>query len=141
MLEVLVSVVVLGLVVTASLKLVALSQKGLAAVRDKEEMIDECARLQVLLTIDPLDTFGMSQDLEWNVTDREEPLWVDDRIEFGFEDEELLAQKDQMKEQKLRWRELDIKYKNRSMIVFLPWSEEAAARSADSVSDILGQNK
>jgi hypothetical protein len=36
-------------------------------------------------------------------------------------------------EQRLRWRELEVTYQKKSMIVFLPYSEEAArAASEDS---------
>jgi prepilin-type N-terminal cleavage/methylation domain-containing protein len=135
MMEAMIAVLVLGLVVTASLKLVALSQKGLSAVREQELLIDEATKTQIALTIDPLDSFGISGDLEWNVTEQEESLWIDDRIDINalrIGGEELTQQLEQFQEQKLRWRELEVTYQQKSMIVFLPYSEEvAAAESGD----------
>lgn len=137
MLEVLVSVAVLGLVVTASLKLAALSQKGLANVRAKEELLNESAKMQVQLAIDPTNTFGISGDIEWNVTEHEEDVLIDD-IDIGFEDEDMLAQKERLQEQKLRWRELEVQYKQKSIVVFLPYSKTAAALSSlDAVMELM----
>ncbi len=136
--EALISVLVLGLVVTASLKLVALSERGLSAVRERERLIDEAAKMQIALTIDPLDSFGISNDLEWNVTEREESLWIDDKIDINtlrIGGDALTAEMEKFQEQKFRWRELEVIYKKKSMIVFLPYSEEVArAASGDETA-------
>ncbi len=138
MMEALISVLVLGLVVTASLKLVALSERGLSAVRERERLIDEAAKMQIALTIDPLDSFGISNDLEWNVTEREESLWIDDKIDINtlrIGGDALTAEMEKFQEQKFRWRELEVIYKKKSMIVFLPYSEEVArAASGDETA-------
>ena len=138
MMEALISVLVLGLVVTASLKLVALSERGLSAVRERERLIDEAAKMQIALTIDPLDSFGISNDLEWNVTEREESLWIDDKIDIStlrIGGDALTAEMEKFQEQKFRWRELEVIYKKKSMIVFLPYSEEVArAASGDETA-------
>ncbi|MDL2263298.1 prepilin-type N-terminal cleavage/methylation domain-containing protein [Synergistaceae bacterium OttesenSCG-928-I11] len=137
MMEALISVLVLGLVVTASLKLVALSERGLSAVREKEALIDEATKMQIALTIDPFNSFGISDDLEWNVTEREESLWIDDKIDINalkIGGDELTAEIEKFREQKLRWRELEITYQKKSMIVFLPYSEEVAKAASEDAA-------
>ena len=139
MVEALISVLVLGLVVTASLKLVALSERGLAGVREKELLIDEATKMQIALTMDPFNSFGISDDLEWNVTEQEESLWVDDKIDINalrIGGDELTAEIERFREQKLRWRELEVTYKKKSMIVFLPYSEEVARAASEDQSAV-----
>ena len=135
--EALISVLVLGLVVTASLKLVALSERGLSTVREKEGLIDEATKMQIALTIDPFNSFGISDDLEWNVTEREESLWIDDKIDINalkIGGDELTAEIEKFREQKLRWRELEVTYQKKSMIVFLPYSEEVAKAASEDAA-------
>lgn len=134
MIEVLVSVVVLGLVVTASLKLAALSEKALGAVREREALLDEVSKAQVMLTIDPLNSFGRSGDLEWRAEDQQNELRLDERIDISalaFNDDEMKAEFERFQKQALRWRELHVAYRGSEMMIFLPYSEEAAAMSMD----------
>lgn len=139
MIEVMLAVLVLGLVVTASLKLVGLSQRGLSQVRETEILLDEVAKMQIELIIDPTNTFGISGDIEWNVMEQEDSIWLDDKIDIeslGFGENEIKEQIDKLREQKLRWRELEVKRNDKSIIVFLPYSEEAALAASDDVGSL-----
>jgi hypothetical protein len=136
MIEVLVSVAILGLVVTASLKLAALSERGLSMVREREVLIDETNKMQIALLLDPLNTFGTSGDIEWKVEDREQSLWFEELAQMrGLNlgnGVSLDAGMFKGKEQK--WREMEITKNGKSLTIFLPYSEEAAsAKSADGV--------
>lgn len=140
MMEVLIAVMVLGLVVTASLKLIALSQKALSDVRDRERVIDVVAGMQIELARDPFNIFGVSGDLEWDVREREEPLLMNDDINadaLGITREEAEVQKQKMRDERLRWRELAIKYKGTEIKLFLAYSEEYAR--AVSEDPTIGQ--
>ena len=135
MVEALVSVVVLALVVTASLKLVALSQRSLAQVRVTEDLVDEAAKMQIVLAIDPMNTFGVSGDVSWNVEEKKEPLFLEDEIDIsalGIDNDMVSEDIEKMKGREQRWRELEVMKNDRSIVLFLPYSEEAAsARSQD----------
>lgn len=135
MIETLVAVLVLGLVVTASLKLVALSQRALFQVRVTEDLIDEASKMQIALTIDPLDSFGISGDISWNVEDRKEPLFLDEEIDIaslGIGDSVASDDVEKLKGKEQRWRELEVVKNDRRIVLFLPFSEEAEeARSMD----------
>ena len=137
MVEALVAVVVLGLVVTASLKLVALSQRGLSQVRVTEEMIDEAAKMQIVLAVDPLKSFGTSEDISWNVEDKKEPLFEDeiDVSALGIDSELVSEDIEKMKGREQRWRELEVMKNDRSIVLFLPYSEEAAAARSKDIDE------
>ena len=144
MVEALVAVVVLGLVVTASLKLVALSQRGLSQVRVTEEMIDEAAKMQIVLTVDPLKSFGTSEDVSWNVEEKKEPLFEDeiDVSALGIDSDLVSEDIEKMKGREQRWRELEVMKNDRSIVLFLPYSEEAAAaRSKDVAAQMEDQEE
>ena len=136
MVEALVAVMVLGLVVTASLKLVALSQRGLSQVRVTEDMIDEAAKMQIVLAIDPLKSFGTSEDVSWNVEDKKEPLFEDeiDISALGIDSDLVSEDIEKMKGREQRWRELEVMKNDRSIVLFLPYSEEAAAARSKDVA-------
>ena len=137
MVEALVAVMVLGLVVTASLKLVALSQRGLSQVRVTEDMIDEAAKMQIVLTVDPLKSFGTSEDISWNVEDKKEPLFEDeiDVSALGIDSDLVSEDIEKMKGREQRWRELEVMKNDRSIVLFLPYSEEAAAARSKDVEE------
>ena len=120
MIETLVAVLILGLVVTASLKLVALSQRGLAQVREREALLRDASALQIRAALDPLDIFGASGDVRWNVSERTSPLFSDGDIDIkslGFgEDAGDSSEKYATK----RWREIEVGKNEKSVVFFLP---------------------
>lgn len=135
MIEVLVAVLIMGLVVTASLKLIALSERGLYTVRQKEALIDEAGKLQIALMADPTQTFGASGDLSWKIEGKNSPLWMDETInidELGFESE---RSDDKFKTMELRWRELEVIRGGRALTLFLPYRMNPKEAVSE---DILG---
>lgn len=127
MIETLVAVLILGLVVTASLKLVALSQRGLAQVRERESLLRDASALQIRAALDPLDIFGASGDVSWNVRERTSPLFSGGDIDIeslGFGDD---AGDSSEKYETKRWREIEVSKNKKSVVFFLP-------RAAENVS-------
>ncbi|MDR1481642.1 MAG: prepilin-type N-terminal cleavage/methylation domain-containing protein [Synergistaceae bacterium] len=133
--EVLVSLAVMSLVVAASLKLAALSGKGLSQVREREAIIEEAYKMQTELMLDPMKTFGKSGDIEWNVEDMEDNSWLErlsamNGLRLGGREEPIDLSA--LMNDPHRWREIEIKRDGKSIMLFLPYSEEAAAnRSGD----------
>ncbi|MDR1915503.1 MAG: prepilin-type N-terminal cleavage/methylation domain-containing protein [Synergistaceae bacterium] len=129
MIEVLVAVLVLGLVVTASLKLVALSHRGLSEVREKEIFLNSAAKLQIEIAQDPLNLFGANDDVSWNVYDMSSPLWLDETINIdalGFGDN-LSKDLAQLRGREQRWRELEVKRNGKNLTLFLPHDPAAVS--------------
>lgn len=131
---------VLGLVAAASLKLTALAEKSLSSARDYEELLDIGTQKYIELMLDPVDSFGISGDVKWNVTDRHKEMTLEDRIAMValvFDDPQYQEQLDRFKEQELRWRELEVEYRGRKIVFLLPFTEEYARHlSDDSRQDI-----
>jgi type II secretory pathway pseudopilin PulG len=122
MVEALVAVLILGLVVTASLKLVALSQRGLAQVREREALLRDASALQIRASLDPLDIFGTSGDLRWNVRERTSPLFSNEKIDIkslGFGNDTGNFSGMPNGETK-RWREIEVEGNGKSVVFFLP---------------------
>ncbi len=140
MIEVLVAVLILGLVVTASLKLIALSEHGLYTVRQKEKLIDEASRLQVTLMNDPTETSGTSGDVSWKIEEMKSPLWVDETIDLDKLTLESDRSDDKFKKKELRWRELEVTKNGMSITLFLPYRINLKdATSADIMSLFEGK--
>ena len=131
MIEVLIAVLVMGLVVTASLKLVAISERGLWLVREKEILIDEATKLQIFLMSDSnqaFQAFGISGDISWKIEEKKSPLWIDETIDLDnlmLESERRLSSgdKDALKNKEQRWRELEVTRKEQTLTLFLPYKE------------------
>lgn len=127
MIEVMLAVAILGLVVAAALKLTALSQRGLSEVRTKEALMNDAMRLQVEIASAPLDLFGKSGDLQWQVTDKKEDIWFEGDIDL---DALSIAGTDSsfdlnaMKGAERRWRELEVQKGGQSLKLFLPPTTE-----------------
>ena len=122
MLETLVAVLVLGLVVTASLKLTALSNRGLSEARELEYLLKEAGMLQIRTAMNPLDLFGASGDISWVVREKSSPMFDMDNIDiaalkFSDEPEDSLAA---LKGQTRNWRELEVTRNGKSVTLFLP---------------------
>jgi hypothetical protein len=126
MIETLLAVLILGLVVTASLKLVALSQRGLAQVREKETMLRDASALQIRAALDPLDIFGASGDVSWRVYEKTSPLFSDENIDIeslGFGNSAADSSGSSKYETK-RWREIEVTKNEKSVVFFLPLAAE-----------------
>jgi len=122
MIETLVAVLVLGLVVTASLRLTALSQRGLREAREKEVLLKDAAILQIRASMNPLDLFGASEDVSWNVTEKSSPLFADGDIDIaslafssGGDDAPT-----QYGARIKKWREIEVTRNGKSVTLFLP---------------------
>ena len=122
MVEVLMAVLVLGLVVTASLKLTALSNRGLREVREMEELLREGAILQIRTAENPLDLFGANGDISWVVREKSSPMFDMDEIDieslsFLNVPEDVLADSSGISNS---WRELEVTRNGKSITLFLP---------------------
>ena len=116
------AVLILGLVVTASLKLTALSNRGLREVREMEILLREGTILQIMTAENPLDLFGTSGDISWVVSEKSSPMFDFDYIDieslsFLNTPEEALADSDGMEN---RWREIEVTRNGKSITLFLP---------------------
>ncbi|MDR0615473.1 MAG: type II secretion system GspH family protein [Synergistaceae bacterium] len=133
--EILVAVLVMGLVVTASLKLVMLSERGLAQVRVKEDLLEEADRYMIELSVDPTNTFGISGDVSWNVEEKSVNAFMDGALILEglklFSEQAASIDVEKLKAREYRWRELEVTKKNESIKLFLPYSELADASSGD----------
>jgi len=116
------AVLILGLVVTASLKLAALSNRGLREVREMETLLREGAILQIMTAENPLDVFGTNGDISWVVREKSSPMFDMGEIDIAslsflnFPEGEL-ADSDGIHN---RWRELEVTRNGKSITFFLP---------------------
>jgi prepilin-type N-terminal cleavage/methylation domain-containing protein len=133
--EVLIAVLVLGLVATASLKLVTLSERGLSQVRVKEDLLDEANRYMIELAVDPTNTFGISGDVSWKVEEKSANDILDGALVLEglklFSEQSISVDIEKLKATEYRWREMEITKKGDSITLFLPFSELVSASSGD----------
>lgn len=116
------AVLILGLVVTASLKLAALSNRGLREVRETETLLREGAILQIKAAENPLDLFGTSGDISWSVSEKSSPMFDTDDIDIASMSF-LKPSEDAGADSKgimNRWRELEVTRNGKSITLFLP---------------------
>jgi hypothetical protein len=122
MAETLVAVLVLGLVVTASLRLTALSGRGLRETRDRERLLREAAIIQIRASINPLDLFGSSGDVSWVVRERSSPMFDTEGIDIaslGFSGASGDAFAEFLGKTRV-WREAEVTRNGKSVTLFLP---------------------
>lgn len=129
MIEVLVAVLIMGLVVTASLKLTALSNRGLREVREMEALLREGAILQIKTAEDPLNLFGTNGDISWVVREKSSPLFDMKEtdiasLSFLYNSEEATTDSGGIMR---RWRELEVTRNGKTVRLFLPKPYSAAA--------------
>ena len=117
MIEVLMAVLILGLVVTASLKLTALSNRGLREVREMETLLREGAILQIMTAENPLNLFGTSGDISWTVREKSSPMFDMEEIDIASLSLNAADDSDGMTR---RWRELEVTRNGKSVTLFLP---------------------
>ena len=129
----------MGLVVVASLKLTALSQRSLAQVRMREALLDDAMRLHVVIADDPLNRFGTSGDLSWQVTEKKEALWSEGTIDLdtlSIASEVTSQDINALAGMERRWSELEVRRGEQSLTLFLPSEEEGdGSRSTPTFSD------
>ncbi|MCL2684379.1 MAG: hypothetical protein FWE55_03965 [Synergistaceae bacterium] len=129
MIEVLVAVLIMGFVVTASLKLTALSNRGLREVREMEALLREGAILQIKTAEDPLNLFGTNGDISWVVREKSSPLFDMKEtdiasLSFLYNSEEATTDSGGIMR---RWRELEVTRNGKTVRLFLPKPYSAAA--------------
>jgi type II secretory pathway pseudopilin PulG len=121
MLETLLAVLVLGLVVTASLKLAALSNRGLREAREMEALMRDAAVIQISAASDPLNIFGTSGDVSWTVSEKYTPMFDMEEIDIAalsFARDPSGA--DQSRGRTNTWRELEVTRGGKSLTLLLP---------------------
>ena len=138
MIEVLVAVLIMGLVVTASLKLIALSEHGLYTVRQKERLIDEAGKLQATLMNDPSQTSGTSDDISWKIEEKKSPLFADEAIDIDSLSFESERSDDKFKTMELRWRELEVTRNGMALTLFLPYRINLKEATSADILSLLG---
>ena len=116
------AVLILGLVVTASLKLTALSNRGLREVREMETLLREGAILQITTAENPLDLFGTRGDMSWIVREKSSPMFDMEEIDiaslsFINMTEDAPADSNGISNS---WRELEVTRNGKSITLFLP---------------------
>ena len=122
MIEVLLAVLILGLVVTASLKLTALSNRGLSEVRELEALLRDGAILQIMTAEAPLDLFGTSGDISWIVHEKSSPMFDIREIDIASLSFLNLPEDALTDSQGINntWRELEVTRNGTSITLFLP---------------------
>ncbi|MDR1650762.1 MAG: hypothetical protein LBR87_03150 [Synergistaceae bacterium] len=129
--ETLAAVLILSLVAAASLKLTALSQRGLSQARERDELVKDALILQIRASVNPLEKFGASGDVSWTVREASSPLWKDGGIDIGslgFSGE-VAMELEPYKNRTKKWREIEVKRNDKTIVLFLP--EHAEAVSSD----------
>ena len=126
MIEVLVAVLILGLAATASLKLAALSNRGLREVREMETLLREGAILQIRAAEDPLNLFGSSGDISWTVSERSSPLFDAEQTDIAALSGMSGLETDDSGVITNRWRELEVTLNGKSLTFILPRPKENA---------------
>lgn len=120
-----VALLIMGLVATASLKMVAMSERALVGVREKESLLDAATSVQMLIMADPSQLNGVSGDIEWKVKEERKNPFLDEKIDIDKlmlegDRRRLGGGDDALKNMELRWRELLVTRKGASVTLFLP---------------------
>ncbi|GHV51930.1 hypothetical protein FACS1894216_07140 [Synergistales bacterium] len=139
MIETMLAVLLLGLVVTASLKLVTISERGLRDVRIKEDLLRSANTYMSEAVIHPDEKSGTSNDVSWKIEEKKiEGLQFDGKLDLKelnltgvYESLPTSANTDAITGKNREWRELEIKKGNSIIKLFLP-PENTAPRLAVS---------
>lgn len=128
LLEVLVAVVILATVGTAALKLVILSQNTLAAVSERERLLDGAREIEIGVLTGVLDERGASGDLRWETEEKETEMFGEDfgRLDLEGLDFDGTGRSGDVSETVLvKWRELVVRdAKDNRMTVYLESEED-----------------
>ncbi|MDL2297552.1 prepilin-type N-terminal cleavage/methylation domain-containing protein [Synergistaceae bacterium OttesenSCG-928-D05] len=134
LIEVMVAVVVLSLVATASLKLVIMAQNGLAEAREREKLLDESLRVQMDIRLGKIRSSGKSGDVEWKIEDKEKEFFGEDfgRLQFGQSEDNT---SNQVRFDIVKWKEVEVTTDNeRKIMLYLPHHLETMLASEDAAS-------
>lgn len=136
--EVMVAVVILASVAAASLKLVIMAQDTLAAVKDKEALLDAAREIEIGVVTGELRDDGTSGDFKWETEDKESEMFGEDfgRLDLdglelsslnldGKQTQEKNAEPKKKETVDLKWRELTVSdKKGRKLVVYLQSDED-----------------
>lgn len=100
LLEVLVAVAVMGLAGAGALRLVVLSERGLAEARQQQFFIEDASRLRLDVIYGKTSINGSSGDLSWETRTKDQPVLGN--------------------QWKIRYRTLSVKSKHRSIELIIP---------------------
>lgn len=117
--EVMLAVVILSLVGTASLKLVILAQNSLRAVKDDREFVKSAQKLRTEILTGEISENGSDKNLTWKTKTGEKRFFTADFGKLNFDDNN---NKELATDNAFRWRELEIidSSKNKKMKIVLP---------------------
>ena len=129
LLETLVAAAVLATVGAASLKLVILAQNTLAAVDEKERLLDAAREIETGILAETLDDRGTSGDVRWETEEKEAEYFGEDfgRLSFEELDFDAGARRPAASETiRVKWRETAVRdAKCGGITVYLQSEEEA----------------
>jgi prepilin-type N-terminal cleavage/methylation domain-containing protein len=123
MIETLIAVLILALVVTASLTLVALAERTLAGVRERERILAAASAIQLETASDPLAVFGTSGDVEWSVDEKTAESGIEDDMAaaaLDFSGETVARGWESAGNRTRKWKELTVKRNDKRVVLFLP---------------------
>ena len=101
LLEVLITVTILGLVATGSLRLMMISSKALIEVEETRELLNEARKIQLdFMTNETKPTSGSEGNYRWDVKEGAWPV-LDGRLE-------------------LKYKELKVETKNNEIVLYMP---------------------
>ena len=133
LIEVMIAVVILATVGTASLKLVILSQDALAEVTERERLLESAREIEIGILTGELDERGTSGDFRWETEDREVEMFGEDfgRLDLeGLNFDGAARSGDVSETIRVRWREITVRdSKDNSLTVYLE-SEEDGKKDA-----------
>lgn len=128
LLETLVAAAVLATVGAASLKLVILAQNTLAAVDEKERLLDAAREIETGILAETLDDRGTSGDVRWETEEKEAESFGEDfgRLSFEELDFDAGARIPAASETiRVKWRETAVRGEKGGVTVYLESEEEA----------------
>jgi len=118
LIEVMLAVVILSLVATASLKLVVLAQNSLRAVKENREFLVAAEKLRTEILTGEVTGSGNDKNLSWKTETGEKKFFTADfgKIDFNDKNKEVAM------DNSFRWRELEIidSVKNKKIKIVLP---------------------
>lgn len=128
LIEVMIAVVILATVGTASLKLVILSQDALAEVTERERLLESAREIEIGILTGELDERGTSGDIRWETEDREVEMFGEDfgRLDLeGLNFDGAARSGDVSETIRVRWREITVRdAKDNSLTVYLESEED-----------------
>lgn len=130
LIEVMIAVVILATVGTASLKLVILSQDTLAEVTERERLLESAREIEIGILTGELDERGTSGDIRWETEEMETEMFDEDfgRLDLeGLNFDGTARSGDVSETIHVKWRETTVRdTKNNSITVCLRSEKDTA---------------